>query len=536
MPTPTPSYIAGLFESCLTVLPLIRGSSDGYDGLRFALSNDSLQFFSLLQEHLDIPVYQPDTYRLTYHSVFGHTLMAAIAQRLIPLNTPFRGAYEAILSFVALKASHSSYPPEQYAVMVQEHLARTIREIREPNKPLSLDASYAAGLIEGENAIHADTRLGRDFSMKVAGASLTARYLGIPPARGSIRLNARYKAALQSLLPYSVIRPDYLPYALSLRSRRIREEDRLSVVLAALISPPFTKMPVFTDKAESVRLNQERANANLEAEAAKIAKRARKQAMLKEEKDEVLARASHRALVKETNLRLLPQGKKMCVKCSNQSPLEHFYVCSSSVDGRDRYCKACVIKDHIEPHREKISARALAYLKANPGKAAEHRQRNAAKSAPFKLRYSANRRLKQYLTEDLEGVPCEQWFNCSADQLRSHLEASWQPGMTWINRGVREGWQVDHVVPFTVFEHNNPLHRKWCWDYRNLRPLWARDNNRKSDHLYGISVRRYRSSKRLDEMHQAVGTELERLGITTKTEYLASLTPPPQRRPITESP
>ena len=70
----------------------------------------------------------------------------------------------------------------------------------------------------------------------------------------------------------------------------------------------------------------------------------------------------------------------------------------------------------------------------------------------------------------------------SIDGLMKHLEKNFLPGMTWENRNL---WHVDHIIPISVFNYSKPEDRdfKKCWSLKNLRPLWAIDNIRKSNKL-----------------------------------------------------
>lgn len=65
------------------------------------------------------------------------------------------------------------------------------------------------------------------------------------------------------------------------------------------------------------------------------------------------------------------------------------------------------------------------------------------------------------------------------EDLMTHLERQFLPGMTWENRGK---WHVDHIVPLSSFEFTSPddADFKAAWALTNLRPLWAKDNIRKN--------------------------------------------------------
>jgi len=67
----------------------------------------------------------------------------------------------------------------------------------------------------------------------------------------------------------------------------------------------------------------------------------------------------------------------------------------------------------------------------------------------------------------------------SLEELMSHLERQFLPGMTWENKGE---WHIDHIIPRSSFEYESPddPEFKQAWALTNLRPLWAIDNIRKN--------------------------------------------------------
>jgi hypothetical protein len=69
------------------------------------------------------------------------------------------------------------------------------------------------------------------------------------------------------------------------------------------------------------------------------------------------------------------------------------------------------------------------------------------------------------------------FIGCSIKQLREWLELQFQPGMTWSNYGQ---WHVDHIIPIAAFDLHCPAQQWFCFNYRNLQPLWAEDNLIKS--------------------------------------------------------
>ena len=65
------------------------------------------------------------------------------------------------------------------------------------------------------------------------------------------------------------------------------------------------------------------------------------------------------------------------------------------------------------------------------------------------------------------------------EELRAHIERQFTKGMTWENMGE---WHLDHIVPVASFSFTSPEDDEFkaCWALTNLRPMWARENQRKS--------------------------------------------------------
>lgn len=64
-------------------------------------------------------------------------------------------------------------------------------------------------------------------------------------------------------------------------------------------------------------------------------------------------------------------------------------------------------------------------------------------------------------------------LGCTLEQLCEHLESKFQPGMTWANYG---NWHIDHIRPLDSFDLTDPSQQKEAVNFKNLQPLWAKDN------------------------------------------------------------
>ena len=92
------------------------------------------------------------------------------------------------------------------------------------------------------------------------------------------------------------------------------------------------------------------------------------------------------------------------------------------------------------------------------------------------------KRLADYVRRYLKGHGTKKggsvmtYVGCSLDALKSQLETQFQPGMSWENRSE---WHVDHVYPLRAVDPHDEFQLYGVCNWRNLRPMWARDNERK---------------------------------------------------------
>lgn len=84
-------------------------------------------------------------------------------------------------------------------------------------------------------------------------------------------------------------------------------------------------------------------------------------------------------------------------------------------------------------------------------------------------------------------------FGFERADLVQWIESKWLPGMTWTNYGYRDGdyesgWDIDHAIPASAFDHTNEQDVHRCWSLQNLRPMWHKTNLKKSSTLQDIDI------------------------------------------------
>lgn len=97
--------------------------------------------------------------------------------------------------------------------------------------------------------------------------------------------------------------------------------------------------------------------------------------------------------------------------------------------------------------------------------------------------FIARKRLRSCVDEAIKRVAAakkidrtEVLLGCTLKFARQHIESLFLPGMTWKNRKL---WQIDHYIPCNAFDLTDARQQRLCNNWRNLRPLWTKDNRKK---------------------------------------------------------
>lgn len=93
----------------------------------------------------------------------------------------------------------------------------------------------------------------------------------------------------------------------------------------------------------------------------------------------------------------------------------------------------------------------------------EFRIKNTCRS---RIRQAVIKGFKSGRTLDLLGVKDMQI-------VIQHLQKQFKERMSWDNYGE---WHIDHIIPCASFDLTKESEQKKCFHYKNLQPLWAKDN------------------------------------------------------------
>lgn len=418
------------------------------------------------------------------------TQVSALAAALLPLSTPWAPVYRAMAAVQAHKAtvdgtraSHDLVYREAYDTELQRLIG-----LFQQAAPEARDGceAYRAG---------AATALGRDNDPATEAQIQWAR-----PQQEVQTEVAQHKAAK-------------VRERLAMREAAIRAKETAKAAAREARRERVAKEQA-TREAQWAQSREQRAQQKVQA---KVAREQAEKARCEQELAEVAA------------------GFRHCRHCGDPKPLAQFNRNKKQPTGYQPYCKICVYERYTRPGRERTLERCKAWQAANPETFRTSCRKQRRKPLNL-LRTSLRTRMKMGITETLPSDKHIAYAGCSMRDLRAYIETLWAAGMAWETYGNGSNqWVIDHIVPVNAFDLSIEQHRYWCWNYRNLRPLWSQENALKSDLIGDISPRQLRASGRETELHSLIGAELERLGIATEATYLESLAnlPPLSVRPTT---
>lgn len=136
-------------------------------------------------------------------------------------------------------------------------------------------------------------------------------------------------------------------------------------------------------------------------------------------------------------------------------------------------------KTYYDIHKEKIKKkyslekRKRIYQKEYIRRYNKNRRKN---DINFKILYNYRVRLRQALKQNRKSKTTEKLIGCNIDFLKYHLQKQFKKGMTWQNYGK---WHIDHIRPCNSFDLSKASEQRKCFNYKNLQPLWAKENIRK---------------------------------------------------------
>jgi len=181
---------------------------------------------------------------------------------------------------------------------------------------------------------------------------------------------------------------------------------------------------------------------------------------------------------------------KICVDCNNtfESKRKQHICCSSKCRKRNYYKNN---KEYVLELNKNWSDNNLAQSKIY-----ENARRQTIERQKYMADYHRERKkvdpefklastLRSYINSSIKNADSKKdqstikLLGCTYKEAKKHIETLFTEDMTWENHGTY-GWHIDHIKPIAIFHLTDLNQQKECFNYKNLQPLWAEDNLKKS--------------------------------------------------------
>lgn len=98
----------------------------------------------------------------------------------------------------------------------------------------------------------------------------------------------------------------------------------------------------------------------------------------------------------------------------------------------------------------------------------------------FKILLNLRNRINKAVKHGRRSAKTMDLIGCTIEELKQHLEGKFEDGMSFDNYGE---WHIDHITPCIAFNLLDPEEQRKCFNWKNLQPLWAKDNMSKGGKL-----------------------------------------------------
>ena len=178
----------------------------------------------------------------------------------------------------------------------------------------------------------------------------------------------------------------------------------------------------------------------------------------------------------------------ICITCQSKK-LKNYYI--NNKEKMNKQSKEYAIKNsekikhakmlNYQNNKEKIAAQCKKYSQENKESINKSRKKYLDNNKDAGLIARVRSRISTVIKQNRKSSSCLFLLGVSSlGDLKKHLESQFEAGMTWDNYGE---WHIDHIIPCSLYDFSIEQNQFKCFNYRNMRPLWAKENLQKYNDL-----------------------------------------------------
>jgi hypothetical protein len=183
--------------------------------------------------------------------------------------------------------------------------------------------------------------------------------------------------------------------------------------------------------------------------------------------------------------------QKKCSRCNKIKTLDCFYKHPTGKFGTYSHCIVCHKEkrdNYYINNKEDIIKNVSEYRKNNlvivRTRVNNYYKNRRKTDLNYKLveslRCRINTGLKRYLNQGKFNTSLE-LLGCNINTWITHLESQFKSDMTWNNWG--DKWQIDHIIPISLFDLTKKDQQQKAFHYKNTQPLYTIENQKKGNRI-----------------------------------------------------
>jgi hypothetical protein len=197
--------------------------------------------------------------------------------------------------------------------------------------------------------------------------------------------------------------------------------------------------------------------------------------------------------------------EKICFKCEKNLPIKNFKENKKIKDGYVNICNDCWPKKQWNKEKQKASEKK--YVENNKEKI-KLKWKNDGKKINKRIRNALNKRIKQSLFSGKNNKTFT-YVGCDISFLQKWFEFCFEENMSWDNYGE---WHIDHIKPCCAYDMNKEEDIKECFNWKNIRPCWAKENLEKNGKVDNDLIELYKNKVNIFQ-NALLNTEKKQYGI-----------------------
>ena len=133
-------------------------------------------------------------------------------------------------------------------------------------------------------------------------------------------------------------------------------------------------------------------------------------------------------------------------------------------------------KEYRKTHKNEIATRMHSYNKiykeTHRIERKEYRKNKKETDINYKIETKLRNKFHRFFKSKKDKY--NDIFGCTSNQFKIWIESNFKYDMNWDNYG--KLWHIDHVIPVSIFDLTNEFDVKFCFNWKNTRPLYSHIN------------------------------------------------------------